>query len=98
MGQKPKDPLPYFVAIIGTSLSVLLAQIFLKPYYKLDQGLKKHPSFLMGYFEAGSFQIKMRYYKQFINVEGILHLFLAVSGGDGICQTSLILDGKFILI
>lgn len=57
MGQKPKDPLPYFAAIIGTSLSVLLAQIFVRPCNKLDQGLKKYPSFLMLYFEEGSFPL-----------------------------------------
>lgn len=50
MGQKPKDPLPYFVAVIGTSLSGLLAQIFLRPFNKLDQGLKKTPFFSDGLF------------------------------------------------
>lgn len=40
MGQVPKHALPYFVTIIGTSLSVLLAQVFVRLRSKLDQGLK----------------------------------------------------------
>lgn len=40
MGQEPKRPLLYIGAIIGTSLSVLLAQVFVGPCSKLDQGLK----------------------------------------------------------
>lgn len=40
MGQEPKHPLPYFVTIIGTFLSVLLAQVFVEPCSKLDKGLK----------------------------------------------------------
>lgn len=40
MGQVPKHALPCFVTIIGTSLSVLLAQVFVRPRSKQDQGLK----------------------------------------------------------
>lgn len=56
----------------------------------------------MRYFEEGSFPLLSLKWDTTngcaISGEGILHLFLAVSGGDEIRQTSLFLDGKIIMI